>query len=138
MKTESFVFALVGVFGLVMGPIYGIATDWQEPVGPVGLLLAAGLGFMVAFYFWLTGKRIGYRPDDNLDGNIDEAAGEYGDFTPHSWWPLWLGLTSSIVFLGLAVGWWGLRDRRLLRRLRSRRLGLRALQGSARDVTSRA
>ncbi|MCA0178863.1 MAG: cytochrome c oxidase subunit 4 [Actinobacteria bacterium] len=106
MKTESFVFALVGVFGLVMGPIYGIATDWQEPVGPVGLLLAAGLGFMVAFYFWLTGKRIGYRPDDNLDGNIDEAAGEYGDFTPHSWWPLWLGLTSSIVFLGLAVGWW--------------------------------
>lgn len=106
MKTESFVFALVGVFGLVMGPIYGIATDWQEPVGPVGLLLAAGLGFMVAFYFWLTGKRIGYRPDDNLDGNIDEAAGEYGDFTPHSWWPLWLGLSSSIVFLGLAVGWW--------------------------------
>ncbi|GAA1783030.1 cytochrome c oxidase subunit 4 [Nostocoides veronense] len=106
MKTESFVFAVVGIFGLVVGPIYGIVTDWQEPVGPVGLLLAAGLGFMVAFYFWLTGKRIGYRPDDNLDGNIDEAAGEYGDFTPHSWWPLWLGLTSSIVFLGLAVGWW--------------------------------
>lgn len=106
MKTESFVFAVVGIFGLVVGPIYGIVTDWQEPVGPVGLLLAAGLGFMVAFYFWLTGKRIGYRPDDNLDGNIDEAAGEYGDFTPHSWWPLWLGLSSSIVFLGLAVGWW--------------------------------
>lgn len=106
MKTETFVFALVGAFGLMMAPIYGIATDWQEPVGPVGLFLAAGLGFMVAFYFWLTGKRIGYRPDDNLDGEIAEQEGEYGDFTPHSWWPLWLAMTSSVIFLGLAVGWW--------------------------------
>ena len=106
MKTEALVFGLVGVFGLVMAPIYGHFTHWEEPVGSVGLFLAAGLGFMVAFYFWLTGARIGYRPDDTPLGEIAEQEGEYGDFTPHSWWPLWLGLTSSIMFLGLAVGWW--------------------------------
>ena len=106
MKVESIVFLLVGVFGLIMAPIYGIATEWQEPVGPVGLFLAAGLGLMVAFYFWLTGKRIGYRPDDNPLGEIAEQEGQYGEFAPHSWCPLWLGLTSAIIFMGLAVGWW--------------------------------
>lgn len=106
MKTEANLFALVGVFAVIVGPIYGIVTDWQEPVGPVGLFLAAGLGFMCAFYFWLTGRRIGYRPDDSLTGEIDEQEGEYGLFTPHSWWPLWLGLTAAVVFLGLAVGMW--------------------------------
>jgi hypothetical protein len=27
-------------------------------------------------------------------------------FSPYSWWPLWLGLSAAICFLGLAVGWW--------------------------------
>lgn len=106
MKAESYFFALIAVFGAVMAPIYGHFTHWQEPVGPVGLFLAAGLGAMVAFYFWMTGKRIGYRPDDNPDGEIAEAEGDYGAFAPYSWWPLWLGLTSALVFMGIAVGWW--------------------------------
>ncbi|GAA1746760.1 cytochrome c oxidase subunit 4 [Nostocoides vanveenii] len=106
MKAESYFFALIAVFGAVMGPIYGHFTHWQEPVGPVGLFLAAALGAMVAFYLWMTGKRIGYRPDDNPDGEIAEAEGDYGAFAPYSWWPLWLGLTSALVFMGIAVGWW--------------------------------
>ena len=85
MKTESLFFALIAVFGAVMGPIYGFATDWNEPVGVVGLLLAAALGAMVAFYLWMTGKRIGYRPDDNPDGEIHEIEGDYGAFAPYSW-----------------------------------------------------
>ncbi|MCI1262401.1 MAG: cytochrome c oxidase subunit 4 [Tetrasphaera jenkinsii] len=106
MKTESLFFALIAVFGAVMGPIYGFVTDWNEPVGVVGLLLAAALGAMVAFYLWMTGKRIGYRPDDNPDGEIHEIEGDYGAFAPYSWWPLWLGLAAALVFMGIAVGWW--------------------------------
>lgn len=106
MKTESLFFALIAVFGAVMGPIYGFVTDWNEPVGVVGLLLAAALGAMVAFYLWMTGKRIGYRPDDNPDGEIHEIEGDYGAFAPYSWWPLWLGLAAALIFMGVAVGWW--------------------------------
>ena len=106
MKTESLFFALIAVFGAVMGPIYGFATDWNEPVGVVGLLLAAALGAMVAFYLWMTGKRIGYRPDDNPDGEIHEIEGDYGAFAPYSWWPLWLGLAAALIFMGISVGWW--------------------------------
>ena len=85
MKTESLFFALIAVFGAVMGPIYGFVTDWNEPVGVVGLLLAAALGAMVAFY---------------------EIEGDYGAFAPYSWWPLWLGLAAALIFMGVAVGWW--------------------------------
>ncbi|CCH75202.1 conserved membrane hypothetical protein [Nostocoides australiense Ben110] len=106
MKVEAIVFLVVGIFATVMGLIYGIVTDWQELVGAPALFLSGGLGFMVAFYFWLTGKRIGYRPDDNPEGEIREFEGEYGSFSPYSWWPLWLALTASLMFMGLAVGWW--------------------------------
>ena len=36
----------------------------------------------------------------------EEADPDYGFFSPYSWWPLWLGLSAAICFLGLAVGWW--------------------------------
>ena len=37
---------------------------------------------------------------------ISAAEGEYGFFSPHSWWPLALAASAAVVFLGLAVGWW--------------------------------
>jgi len=37
---------------------------------------------------------------------ISVAEGEYGFFSPHSWWPLALGAAAGVVFLGLAVGFW--------------------------------
>ena len=52
------------------------------------------------------GRRFTNRPEDNPNAWISEQEGDYGFFTPYSWWPLWLGLTGAICFLGLAVGWW--------------------------------
>ena len=40
------------------------------------------------------------------DGEIEQAEGPYGTFAPYSWWPLWLSLAGSLVFLGVAVGLW--------------------------------
>lgn len=106
MKVEYKLFMIVGAFFVPVGIIYGIVTDWAEPVGPTALLLCAGLGAMIAFYLWATARKLPARPEDNPSGHIAEAEGEYGFFAPHSWWPLALAGAAAIVFLGMAVGWW--------------------------------
>lgn len=106
MKVEYKLFALLFVFTVVVGTIYGVFTHWEEPVGSVSLYLTSGLSLMLAFFFWFTGRKIELRPDDNPDALISDVEGEYGFFSPHSWWPLFLGAASALVFLGLAVGWW--------------------------------
>lgn len=106
MKNEYNLFLLLAVFFAPVGLAYGIFTDWREPVGPAGLFLSAGLGLMVAFYLRVTGRRLPERPEDNPGGEIDDLEGEYGFFSPHSWWPLPLAGAAAVCFLGLAVGWW--------------------------------
>ena len=106
MKVSYWLFAIVGAFGALMGTIYGSVTDWKEPVGPVGLFLAAGLGAMVSFYLWMTSRRLPPASDDDPFGEIADHEGNYGQFAPYSWWPLWLALTAAITVMGLAVGWW--------------------------------
>ncbi len=106
MRVELKLFAVLAVFFAVVGVIYGIFSDWQEPVGPLGLLLGALLGAMIAFYLWATARKLDERPEDNPSAHIAEQEGEYGFFSPHSWWPLPLALSGAVCFLGLAVGWW--------------------------------
>ena len=72
----------------------------------MALLLCSGLGMMIAFYLWATGRRLPERPEDNPGGEIAEFEGEYGFFSPHSWWPLPLAAAAAVCFLGIAVGWW--------------------------------
>ncbi len=106
MRVSSTVFFILVLFFLPVALIYGFFTQWDEPVGFVGLLLSAGLSGFIAFYLWLTSKRLDPAPDDNPAGEIYEAEGDYGFFSPHSWWPLAVGLSGAFVFLGVAVGWW--------------------------------
>jgi hypothetical protein len=106
MKIEHKLFVILACFFAPVGVVYGIATDWKEPVGPAGLFLSAGLGAMIAFYLYQTARRLPERPEDNPGGEIDEHEGEYGFFSPHSWWPLPLAASAALIFLGLAVGWW--------------------------------
>ena len=106
MKPEIKLFAVIGIFFVFAATLYGAWTGWGEPVGWVALYLCAGLGFMISFYLWKTASKLPLRPEDNLDGEIEEQAGNYGAFTPYSWWPLWLGLSASIIFLGVAAGFW--------------------------------
>lgn len=106
MKVETWLFGAGVLFFAPIGVIYGILTGWGEPVGPVALLLTGGLAVLIGFYLWLTSRRIDPRPEDDPMAPIEAAAGEYGFFSPHSWWPLPLAAGSAVVFLGLAVGWW--------------------------------
>ncbi len=101
---------LVGVFAFTMAAIYGtwtsstaLGTEW---VGLIGLILGGLLGFMIAWYLRMTRRRLETDPSDDPLGDIEEIQGEYGFFSPHSWWPLFLAGAAAVMFLGLAVGWW--------------------------------
>lgn len=102
---ETVVFAALVPFFLIVGVVYIVLTGF-EPVGSVAILLLGGLAGLVAFYLWATGRRIDARPEDDPLGTVESAAGEYGEFAPHSWWPLVLGLAAAILFAGVAIGWW--------------------------------
>jgi hypothetical protein len=78
-----------------------------EAVGITGMILAACLAGMVGFYVWFTQKRIGFDiPSDDLEGEIADDAGELGFYSPHSWWPLPVAVSASVMALGLIIGWW--------------------------------
>ena len=106
MKPEIQMFNVIAGFFLLVGIIYGVVTDWTEWVGVIALILCAGLGAMIGFYLWMVARKLPLRPEDDLDGEIEQQAGYYGAFTPYSWWPLWLGIASALIFLGTAVAWW--------------------------------
>ena len=106
MKVETWLFGAGVLFFAPVGIVYGVLTSWQEPVGPVALLLTGGLAVLIGLYLFLTSRRIDPRPEDDPTAPIEAAAGEYGFFSPHSWWPLPLAAAAATMFLGLAVGWW--------------------------------
>ncbi len=110
MRAMERIGLLVGVFAFTMAAIYGFWTNSTplgvEAVGTTGLILGGLLGFMIAWYLWMTRRKLDVDPSDDPVGEIDEIQGEYGFFSPHSWWPLFLGASAAVCFLGLAVGWW--------------------------------
>lgn len=106
MKTEVGFFAGIGVFFVAVGMLYGFWTGWVEPVGWIALNLSGALGFMIAFFLWAVGRKLPARPEDNEHGEIEDQEGAYGAFAPYSWWPLWLALSATLIFLGVAVAYW--------------------------------
>lgn len=107
MKVETWLFTAGAIFFAPVGIVYGIITDWHEPLGPVGIFLTAGMCALIAAYLFITGRRIDARPEDNPDAEIAEGAGDLGQhFPPYSWTPLWAGAALAITFMGAAVGWW--------------------------------
>ncbi|WP_062734157.1 cytochrome c oxidase subunit 4 [Kocuria turfanensis] len=107
MKLSIKLFILLGVFSLAAAVVYGFLTQFDELVGFPGLLAVGVMSFMLAVYLWLVDRNTGgVLPEDKLDGEIVESAGEYGHFSPWSWWPLLLGIGSALAFLSLAIDWW--------------------------------
>ena len=105
MKTRWLLFSGLSIFYAIMTVIY-----WQlggEPVGITAIALSGGLALIVGFYLWFTSRRLGnLLPEDNLQGEIADSAGELGFYSPHSWWPLPVALSACTVGLGLIIGWW--------------------------------
>lgn len=106
MKTEVKVFAVLVPFFTVMTVVYAYFTNLGEWVGIIGFFLTTLFAAWIAVYLWLAGRKTDPRPEDDLQGEISDSSGDYGHFTPYSWWPLWVGIATSVVVLGLGVGWW--------------------------------
>jgi hypothetical protein len=106
VKVEIRLFLILCIFFVIVTPFYGIWNGWTELAGTIALLLTALMMALISWYLHITAKHYQNRPDDNPLGEISDHEGDYGFFTPYSWWPLWLGLSAAIAFAGLAVGWW--------------------------------
>jgi hypothetical protein len=104
VKVEGMVFSVMTVFFLATTPIYWFMSE--DPTGTTALALTFGLSALVSFYLLYTSRKVHPRPEDRKDGEIEEMAGEYGFYSPHSWWPLACAGSAAIVFLGLVFAWW--------------------------------
>lgn len=104
MKVEGVLFMIVA--GLFAATDAGYWYFSKDPTGTVALGLLVGMAFLVGFYMLSTGRRIGARPEDNPEGDIADGAGEFGFYSPFSWWPLWLGAATALTGVGVAIAWW--------------------------------
>jgi hypothetical protein len=103
VKVEGVIFFVVAIFFAIVTPIYWFMS--KDPTGTTALGLTFGLGAMITFYFLTLSRKIEPRPEDRLEGEIEELAGEYGFYSPHSWWPLACAGAAAVVFLGLVFAW---------------------------------
>lgn len=104
MKTERTIFGALGLYFVVTSVAYFLIT--KEVVGGVALILTAALFFIITGYLAIAGKGVGKRPEDDVDGEIVQGAGDLGFFPPKSIWPMWVALTMVVVTLGPVFGWW--------------------------------
>ena len=99
-------------FYLIMTVVYTIWTvnvyGHPEWVGVVTLALMAMFSVFIGFYMGVENKPFKMRllPEDRLDGNIEDAEEELGQFSPWSYWPILLAATVGFVLVGISVGWW--------------------------------
>ena len=86
-------------------PIYWfMSKDWT---GTSALTMTFLLVAMVFAYLYFHASRIEDRPEDRLDAEISEGAGELGFFPPYSWWPLWCSMTLAVMVFAVALTlWW--------------------------------
>ena len=104
MKFEGGLFIGCAIFFGVVNVIYWFLS--KEVTGTTALALSVALAFLTGFYLLFTGRRLPERPEDTPDGEIEQGTGELGFFSPHSWWPLYVGLAAAISAFGVAIGWW--------------------------------
>ena len=104
MKVEGWLFLGCATFFGGADIIYWYYS--KDPTGTAALAFAVALAILTGFYVLFTGRRLPPRPEDNPEGEIIEGTGEIGFFSPGSWWPLFLGFSSAVAFVGFAFGWW--------------------------------
>jgi hypothetical protein len=104
VKAESWIIVSIAIFCALVAPIYWwITYDWT---GTTALVMTTLLCTLLGFYLIVVARQIPARPEDRLDAEIVEGAGEQGFFPPYSWWPLYCSLAFSAIVLGIVIGWW--------------------------------
>lgn len=104
MKAESIIVTVVALFFLITSPVYWFLS--YDPTGTAALIMTFLLLALLGFYLIVVARQIPPRPEDNLEGEIVEGAGEQGFFPPYSWWPIWAAGTVGVIVMGIIIGWW--------------------------------
>ena len=105
MKAEAWIFGACTAFFTLVTPAYWFIAG--DPTGTAALVMTTLLAALVAFYLGFHASKMEPRPEDRLDAEIADGAGELGFFPPFSWWPLWCGLTAAVLVFSVAMGtWW--------------------------------
>jgi hypothetical protein len=105
MRAEAWVFGICSIFFVLVTPAYWLIAG--DPTGTAALTMTGLLALLVTFYLGFHARRMTPRPEDRLDAEISDGAGELGFFPPYSWWPLWCGLTLATIVYATAYGaWW--------------------------------
>jgi hypothetical protein len=105
MRAEALIFGICTVFFFLVAPAYWLLS--RDPTGTSALVMTFLLGLLVTFYLGFHASKMQPRPEDRQDAEIADGAGELGFFPPHSWWPMWAGLTLGvIVFASAMQAWW--------------------------------
>jgi Cytochrome c oxidase subunit IV len=104
MRVEGWLFTGCAIFfGVADGFYWKLSNDHTGATALGFSVLLAGL---IGFYILFHGRRLPLRPEDDTAGEIEQNTGELGFFSPHSWWPLFVGLAGALAAVGVAVGWW--------------------------------
>lgn len=110
MKTNIVILLVMAAYFTAADIGYGVWTYIDrgavEPIGTAAMALLVILAIFIAFYLYSGMRRTATLPEDRLDANIEDDAGEIGFFSPWSWWPFMIGASAAVAFAGLAVGWW--------------------------------
>jgi hypothetical protein len=105
MKVETYFFGIAAVFFALVTPAYWFIA--YDPTGTAALVMTALLALLVTFYLGFHASKMDPRPEDSIDGEVADGAGELGFFPPFSWWPLWAAATLAISVYAVAVAaWW--------------------------------
>jgi len=106
VKVEARLFLAVCAFCWVAAIVYGFWSKQSqhhvEVVGVSALILSGGLLGIPGGFFWFVSRRIDPRPEDRSDAEIAEAAGDFGFFSPGSYWPIAVAGAATVTGLGLA------------------------------------
>ncbi|OBH58017.1 cytochrome c oxidase subunit 4 [Mycobacterium sp. E2479] len=108
MHIEARLFEFIAGFFIVVAVLYGaltavFATGGVEWAGTTALVLTGGLALITATFFRFVARRLDTRPEDYEGAEISDGAGELGFFSPHSWWPILVALSASVVAVGIAL-----------------------------------
>lgn len=104
MKLEGLLFGIGTVFFGVVAIVYWYMSG--EIIGTTALAVTGCMSFLISFYMLYAARRVGYRPEDRRDGEIDEADPDYGFFSPTSWWPLPVAISCAIIAAGFTFAVW--------------------------------
>jgi len=104
MKVEGGLFIGCAVFFAAVDIVYWYFS--HDPTGTTALAFSVGLAFLAGFYVLFTGRRLPKQPQDDPQAEIEQGTGELGFFSPHSWWPLFVGSSAALAAVGAAIGWW--------------------------------